>query len=194
MAINQTTLSGAIGASDAKIGVVSATNITAPVLTTGVGITYLLVENELMYVNNAPVGLYVPVSRGYGGTQAVAHASGCAVIIGTPTDFATFTPAVGTVFTVIDPDRFDGFSAPVASATTITASGPRFHVTGTTPTATINLPTGFVEGQIDIVADGVWTWTAAGNIAVAGTVTTAGSSVRFLYDAGTTKWYPARLA
>jgi hypothetical protein len=192
MAINKTTLSGAVAALDTLIGVVSATGITAPVPTTGVGLTYLLVEQEMMKVTNLN-GLSINVARGVQGTAAVAHASGAAVIVGAPADFPLFTPAISAV-TISDPDRFDGFSAPVASATTITASGPRFHVTGTTATATINLPTNFVEGQIVVVADGIWTWTAAGNIAVAGTVTTAASAVIFVYDAGTTKWYPVRLA
>lgn len=192
MSINKTTLSGAVAALDTLIGVVSATGITAPVPTTGVGLTYLLIEQEMLKVTNLN-GLSINVARGVQGTAAVAHASGAAVIVGGPADFPLFTPAISAV-TIADPDRFDGFSAPVASATTITASGPRFHVTGTTATATINLPPNFVQGQIVVVADGVWTWTAAGNIAVAGTVTTAGSAVIFLYDAGTTKWYPARLA
>ena len=58
----------------------------------------------------------------------------------------------------------------------------------------INLPPNFVEGSVTIIADGVWTWTAAGNISAAGTVTTAGTSVVFNYDAATGKWSPSRVA
>ena len=193
MALNLTTLSGAVAQLDTKIGVVSATGITASVYPTGAGLTYLLIENELMKVI-AVNGLSISVSRGQHGTQQTAHGLGAAIVAGLPTDFANFTPAVGTVFTTLDPDRYDEFSAPVASATTITMSGARFHVTGTTPIATITPTPGFISGRISIVFDGICTWTAAGNIAVAGTKTTAASSVDFLYDGGTGKWYPTRLA
>jgi hypothetical protein len=84
--------------------------------------------------------------------------------------------------------------AAVASAATITPSAPVFHVTGTTSIVTISLPTGFNGGQIYIIFDGVAAWTAAGNIAVAGTPTTAGSMVYFTYDRNTGKWYPSRMS
>src|ERR1700682_3220601 len=138
MAINKTTLSGAVAALDTSIGVVSATGITAPVNTTGVGLTYLLIEAEMMKVTNVN-GLYVNVTRGINGTQAVAHPTACAVVAGGPADFPLFTPQI-TAFAQAIPGRYDGFGAPVASATTITPSAGRFHVTGTTATATINLP------------------------------------------------------
>jgi hypothetical protein len=82
----------------------------------------------------------------------------------------------------------------VASATTIAPSGALFHVTGTTAIATISLPATYQGGPITIIFDGVDTWTAAGNIAVAGTNTTAGSAVTFTYSFATSKWYPSRLA
>lgn len=192
MAITATTLSGAVAASDKTIGVASATGISAPVSTTGSGFTYLYVESELMFVTGV-VGTQVSVLRGQGGTVAVAHSASAPVLIGLPSDFAGFTPAMKAVVTQL-PNNFAGVSAPVASATTITASGPLFHVTGTTATATINPPAGFVEGSITVIADAIWTWTNAGNIQVAGTVTTAGSSVTFTYDSATGKWYPSRLA
>ena len=196
MSLAATTLSAKIGASDTSFGVASATNITAPNFTTGVGVTYLLVEAEIMLVT-AVSGTVISVIRGQLGTQAVSHAASTVVVSGGVTpqsnDFSVFSPAVTTT-TDAKLRQFDGISAPVASATTITPSGPIFHVTGTTATATINLPTGFVEGEIEVIADGIWTWTAAGNIAVAGTVTTAGSRVKFRYDQGTGKWYPSRLA
>lgn len=87
----------------------------------------------------------------------------------------------------------------VATATTILPSGPLFHVTGTTPIVTITTPTGCnatVRGscQLTIIADGIATWTAAGNISVAGTVTTAASAVTFIWDATNSKWVPSRLS
>jgi hypothetical protein len=82
----------------------------------------------------------------------------------------------------------------VASATSITPTGALFHVTGTTAVVTIALPATYAGGPVTIIFDGVDTWTAAGNIAVAGTNTTAGSSVTFVYSFVTSKWYPSRLA
>ena len=87
-----------------------------------------------------------------------------------------------------------GLTTAVASATTITPSGPFFTVTGTTAIATINLPSGFQDGQsITIKFSGVDTWTAAGNIAVLGTNTTAGTFVTFTWNATTSKWSPSRV-
>jgi hypothetical protein len=192
MSLNLTTLSAAIGAADTQFGLASTTGITAPVSTTGAGITFLYVDREMMAVYAVPVSGTVQVIRGVSGTQAVAHAASSGVVAGGPADFPTFQPTVASFSLGLN--RYQGLAAPVASATTITASGQRFHVTGTTATATINLPPNFLEGDITIIADGVWTWTAAGNILVAGTVTTAGSSVTFSYDAATAKWYPSRLA
>jgi hypothetical protein len=191
MAINTTTIPAAITASQDRFGVASTANITAGSQTTGVGLTLLLIENEMMQVTGV-TGNQVAVQRGQHGTSATAHGAGTAVTIGGLADFPSFTPAV----TSVQPtqQRFASIGAPVASAATITPTSPIFHVTGTTATVNINLPANLVQGQFTAIADGIWTWTAAGNVAVAGTVTTAGSSVTFTYDAGTSKWYPSRLA
>lgn len=99
--------------------------------------------------------------------------------------------------------NFGGFdkavTTAVATAGTILPSGPLFHVTGTTAIVTITTPTGCnatVRGscQFTIIADGIATWTAAGNISVAGTVTTAASAVTFTWDATNSKWVPSRLS
>lgn len=196
MAITATTLSGAIDNLDTNIPLASVAAIVAPNNTKGAK-TMLFIKGELLQVYaaaSAATGAGIaPCIRGIGGTKAQAHLSGAPVLVGLITDFPKFQPMV-EVATYPDLNRYDGFSAPVASATTIVATGKKFHVTGTTATATITPPSNFVEGDITIVADGVWTWTAAGNILVAGTVTTAGGSVTFTYDAATSKWYPSRLA
>jgi hypothetical protein len=191
MAITSTTLSGAVAALDTNIGLTSATGVTVAAPTTGVGLIYLYMEGEMM-IPTLVNGTLVSVIRGQMGTKQIAHASAVPVLIGGPADFPNFVPSQNV--TVGESSNFAAVSAPVASATTIIASGKRFHVTGTTATATITPPAGFVEGEITVIADGVWTWTAAGNILVAGTVTTAGGSVTFIYDAKTSKWYPSRLA
>jgi len=197
MAITSTTLSAAITSSQTQFAVGSTTNITAPVLTTGSGFTFLYVEQELMFVTGVPQSGVVQVIRGFSGTQAVSHIVTTPVIVGGTGDFPNFAPNI-TAFNAALPNRFAGVSGPVASAATIAAPGPIFHVTGTTATNIITPPTNFVEGRITIIADGVWTWTAStsvtNGIAVSGTVTTAKSSVDFIYDANTALWYPSRLA
>ena len=86
----------------------------------------------------------------------------------------------------------------IASATTLaTVPTHLIHrITGTTATATIPVPTnvaGFA-GLVVFVTSGIWTWTAAGNIAAAGTVTTAGSAVLMVWNPVTAKWHPTRVA
>lgn len=204
MALNATTLSSAVAAgpsgTDYIINVASATGITAPNFTSGSGITWLMVEQEWMQVTGVN-GTAINVLRGQLGSCAAPHLSGSVVLAGLPTDFPSPVPISIKAQQDYYPNIV-GFSAPVASATTITASGYFFHVTGTTAIATINAPASGPAGgsfplngsQITIVFDGVATWTAAGNIAVAGTPTTAGSSVTFTFDQGSGKWHPSRLA
>ena len=195
MAITATTLSGAVGASDTQIGVASATGITAPVNTTGAGVTILFVESEAMTVT-AVSGTYITVQRGAYGTQAVAHNASSPVLIGAPSDFPGGAAGM-TGIGVVPPFVPVGVSAPVASAASITATGKVFHVTGTTQSTSLVPYAGFVEGSITIIPDGIWTWTTGGTsygFAVAGTVTAAKISVTFTYDAATGLWYPSRVA
>jgi hypothetical protein len=192
MALNSTTLSGAITSSQTSFGVASATGISVPNNQTGSGFTFLLVEQEFMFVTGV-TGTVVSVLRGQGGTQAVAHGITAAVVAGLPSDFPGFVPAQGSFVQL--PNFYRGVSAPVASATTITATGELFHITGTTAIATINPPPGGgFSGQITVIPDGIWTWTAAGNINTAGTTTAANIPVTFYYDDGLKKWFASRLA
>lgn len=191
MSINATTLSATITANQTVFQVASATGITAPNFTTGVNVTYLMLDREMMLVT-AVSGTFVTVVRGWNGTQAVTHNVTTSVVAGLAADFPNFKPTVG-VFDVGLP-TYQGANAPIASATAITLLGQISHITGTTQIQTINLPPNFVEGTVRLIFDGVATWTTGGNIAVAGTPTTAGSYVDFYYDAGKTLWYPSRLA
>jgi hypothetical protein len=191
MSINTTTLTGAISNSHTSFGLASVANVTVGNPTTGAGMTLLLIENEMMLVT-ALSGNNVAVTRGQHGTGASAHNASTGVTIGGLSDFPNFTPAISSVQTT--QARFASIGSPVASAATITPSGQVFHVTGTTATVTINLPPNLVAGQFTVIADAIWTWTAAGNIAEAGTVTAAGGTVTFTYDPGTSKWYPSRVS
>ncbi len=196
MSLNVTTLSAAIGASDTQIGVASATGITAPVSATGSGTTYLQVDNELMFVT-AVAGTFISVVRGQLGTQAVSHVSAAPVIAGLPTDFPNFTPLIAGSFAVVQ-TQFAGVGASLTGATIAPLGGFVHHFTGTTALVTITVPAGLVSGgMITLINDGSstgLTWTATGNINVAGTFTTAGSAVDFIYDPTISKWVPSRLA
>jgi len=81
----------------------------------------------------------------------------------------------------------------IASAATIAITN-RYHiVSGTAAIVTITPPyTGF-RGRVTLVPTGIWTWTAAGNIFVAGT-TTAGNGVPIDFDFDGSKWYPSRIS
>ena len=195
MALNATTLTSAIGTNDTSFAVGSVTGITAPIFSTGVGLTYLMVEQEFMLVTGV-TGLVVSVQRGVLGSCAVAHGASCPVVAGLPTDF-TGVPISIKAQQDFYPNEM-GFSAPVAvAANVVAASGPFFHLTGTTIVKTITVPPGYVQGgSIGIVFDGSGaglTWDATGNINVAGTSGTAGTMVYFVFDAGITKWIPSRI-
>jgi|SRR5208283_105555 len=197
MAINTTTITGAITAYTTQFAVGSTTNITAPVLTTGSGMTWLYVEQELMWVTGVPVSGTVQVTRGMLGTKAVAHIAAVNVTIGLPSDFPVFTPQVGAFQTEVQ-NRFIGTGAAVASAPTIIAPSTFFHVTGTTATNIITPPANFVGGEITIIADGAWSFTLSAvtnGIASSSTAAmVAGSAIKFFYDMNTSRWYPSRNA
>ncbi len=195
MSISATTLVGAIDAVQTRFSVASTGSITAPNFQTGSGITYLMIGNEMMEVFAVPQSGVVDVIRGWNSTIASAHGATEPVLVGTPTDFATFQPTQGSSVQALN--RYDGISAPIASAATIAAPGKIFHVTGGTAINIITPPTNFVEGEIKIIFDSACTWTSsavANGIAASGTSTTALSTVTFTYDAATALWYPSRLA
>lgn len=92
MALTGTTLSAAVGVSDTLVPVAATTGATAPNFTTGSGITYLWVDQEMMLVLSLVGTTAVNVQRGIGGTQAQSHASGAVATFGLPTDFAGQDP------------------------------------------------------------------------------------------------------
>lgn len=197
MAFNATTLSAACGAADTSISVASATGITAPNFTSGTGITYLYCETEAMIVMGVS-GTVISVQRGIAGTPAAAHGASAPILAGLPTDFGVIVPSVKAQQDASPSGSAYGWSAPVVGANINVATGALFHLSGTTIMKTLTAPAGYIEGNvITIVFDGSaagLTWDATGNIAVAGTATTAASSVSFIFDQGSAKWHPSRLA
>lgn len=196
MSITATTLSAAISASDSALNVASATYITAPIPPTGAGVTLLKIDEEMLYVVSK-AGAQIGVLRGQYGTQAKSHAASVPVIVGGVSDFPNFTPALGSV-SISAPERFTAIGPPLTGATIAPSGGKVHHFTGTVALITITVPADVVSGyEIVLVFDSSGaglTWTNAGNIAVAGTSTTAGSTVSFFYDPSSAKFHPSRLA
>ncbi|MCU1338840.1 MAG: hypothetical protein JWO19_4421 [Bryobacterales bacterium] len=91
-----------------------------------------------------------------------------------------------------------GQTATVASAAgAVTPSGPYFNISGTAAITGFNIPIGFntsLGGCFTANPTGIWTWTAAGNIATAGTTTAATTPVTFCWNVVSAKWIPSRLS
>ena len=85
-------------------------------------------------------------------------------------------------------------TASVAGATVPPQGADYFHVTGTNAITGWTNPTGIQDGaRFTVIPDAVFTWTAAGNIALAGTAVVS-KALDFVWDATTGKWYPSYIA
>lgn len=83
--------------------------------------------------------------------------------------------------------------AVLVSATTIAPTAAIHHVSGTAAIVNITVPTGTPAGaSICLIPDAIFTWTAAGNIGLAGTAV-VGKALIMVWD-GATKWYPSYIA
>jgi len=80
----------------------------------------------------------------------------------------------------------------IASATTIAPVKQITFILGTAAIETITAPSSILlsGGTIILIPLAAFTWTTAGNIAVAGTAV-ANRMLTLAYDATTTKWYPS---
>jgi hypothetical protein len=119
--------------------------------------------------------------------------TGTLVFSNTPT---LITPVIGAATgTSLVLSSFNAVSAAaptVASATTIAPTTPIVFVSGTTAVVTITAPAPISAGggAVVLIPTGAFTWTTAGNIAVAGTAVVS-RTLTMTYDATTTKWYPS---
>lgn len=90
-------------------------------------------------------------------------------------------------------------TAAVASAAgTVTPSGPLFHITGALAITGFVQPVGCNTTAVGgcffmVIPDGTFTWTAAGNIAIAGTAV-VNKTLTFIWDATNSKWVPSNLS
>jgi hypothetical protein len=122
--------------------------------------------------------------------------TGSAVFATTPT---LTTPVIGAATgTSLVLSSFNAVSAAaptVASATTIAPTTPIAFVSGTTAVVTITAPSPISAGggSIILIPTGIFTWTTAGNIALAGTAVVS-KALTMTYDVTTTKWYPSYIA
>jgi hypothetical protein len=80
----------------------------------------------------------------------------------------------------------------IASAATIAPTTSIVFISGTAAVVTITAPTPIASGggRITLIPTGAFTWTTAGNIAVAGTAVVS-RALDMIYDVTTTKWYPS---
>jgi len=122
--------------------------------------------------------------------------TGSAVFATTPT---LVTPVLGAATgTSISLSCFSAVSAAaptIASATTIAPTTPIAFVSGTTAVVNITAaaPISTGGGAITLIPTGIFTWTTAGNIALAGTAVVS-KALTMTYDVTTTKWYPSYVA
>lgn len=86
-----------------------------------------------------------------------------------------------------------------SAAGTNAVLGPVFAISGTNAIVTFTVPVGFNGtaaggGCFTTIPKGIFTWTAAGNISVAGTTTAITQNVTFCWNPYTSKWVPSRVA
>ena len=82
----------------------------------------------------------------------------------------------------------------LASAATLVPTNRIHRVSGTAAIVNITLPSTDFAGDIVLIPTGIWTWTAAGNILIAGTTTAISIAVTFTYAPSIAKWVPSRIA
>ena len=83
-------------------------------------------------------------------------------------------------------------AATIASAATIAPTKGITFISGTAAVVTItaDADVSSTGGTITLIPTGAFTWTTAGNIAVAGTAVVS-RALTMTYDSGTSKWYPS---
>jgi hypothetical protein len=190
MSITKTTLASALSASDTILNVASATGITAPNFQTGSGITVLQIEEERLLVISAPNGTFIPVLRGQSGTVSAAHANGATVLIGIPTDFATFIQALGSLITNTQTlgSRVQKAVNLTGSADAVLSSVPGYYIIFTAGVDAVTLPTPVAGDEGNIIE----IWSASDN---AHTVTAASACIGVGSASGlrTVATFPAKI-
>lgn len=95
-----------------------------------------------------------------------------------------------TNFGIVGDIQNQVLGSPIASAAIISPDRGIHHVTGVAAIDTITIPWDGFAGTIFLIADGLWSWTNAGNINSAGSATSVGQVIQFTYDLTANKWFP----
>jgi hypothetical protein len=116
-------------------------------------------------------------------------------VLGTPTSGVLTNCTGSPTFTDVKTSGLLATTAAaptIASAATIAPTTQITFISGTAAVVTITAPAPISAGggTITLIPTGVFTWTAAGNIAVLGTAV-VGRALTMIYDVTTTKWYPS---
>ena len=108
------------------------------------------------------------------------------------TTAATQTLAINGTLAVSEITGTRAAAATIASAATIAPTKSITFISGTAAVVTITAIAPFTTGggTITLIPTGVFTWTTAGNIALAGTAVVS-RALTMTYDSTTTKWYPS---
>jgi hypothetical protein len=173
---------------------------TLPVANGGTGITSLGsgVATFLSSPSSANLAAAVTGETGSGALVFATSPTLVTPLLGTPTS-GDLTNCTGSpTFTNV---KYSGLAATtaaaptIASATTIAPTKPITFISGTTAIVTITAPSPISAGggSIVLIPTGIFTWTAAGNIALAGTAVVS-KALTLVYDVTTAKWYPSYTA
>ena len=137
--------------------------------------------------------LAAPTSANLSAAVTSDTGTGSLVFSNTPTLVAPILgAATGTSLSLSGFNAVSAAAPTIASATTIAPTTPIAFVSGTTAVVTITAaaPISTGGGTITLIPTGAFTWTTAGNIAVAGTAVVS-RALTMTYDVTTTKWYPS---
>jgi hypothetical protein len=217
--INSTTTSAAIDAKQQILPLTAVTNIAiASRNLTGDLVYFADNSGEAVQVNALDTNAKtITVTRGVRSTPVTAHLSGVTVYTGPAQRFSEslgfgtctatneqYLPRIvlnrnvmqdclGGQWVQTNANGFPVLGSTVASvAGVIAATGTVFTVSGTNAITGITLPNGTQPGfRLSIVPSGVFTWTAAGNIALAGTAV-VNKVLDFVWNG--TKWVPSYIA
>jgi hypothetical protein len=217
--INSTTTTAAVDAKQQIFALTAVTNISTGSRNLAGDVLYFADNSgEAVQVNAIDTtAKTVTVTRGVRSTPVAAHLSGATVYTGPAQRFAIslgfgtctatnelYLPRIvlnrnvvqdclGGQWVQTNVNGFPVLGTTVASAAgVLTPTGTVFTVSGTAAITGITLPNGALPGfRITLIPSGIFTWTTATNIAIAGTAV-VNKALDFTWNG--TKWVPSYLS